>query len=122
MNKLYKQKRKIFFYPYYLYIFQNLSAEKLKNNKILKLGRCKYTLKYIRYYYQAQRGGVELRAGGAIAPLSFGIYLVKFWEFLEIHFSLFTVAPNKKLASAHPGLNHVHISELHHLYTYMIRL
>ena len=51
------KKGRFFFYPYYLYIFQNLSAEKLKNNKILRLGRCKYTLKYIRYYYQAQRGG-----------------------------------------------------------------
>ena len=39
------------------------------------------------------RGGGAGGAGGAIAPPSFGDLLSKFWEFLKIYFSLFTVAP-----------------------------
>ena len=46
--------------------------------------------------------GAELRLGGRGGFL-LKIYLVKFWEFLAIHFSLFTVAPHKKSASAHPA-------------------
>ena len=47
-------------------------------------------------------GGAELRLGGRGGFL-LKIYLVKFWEFLAIHFSLFTVAPHKKFASALPA-------------------
>ena len=46
--------------------------------------------------------GAELWGRGAF-PLSFRD-LFSFWEFLKIHFSLFTIAPHKKFASAHPGL------------------
>ena len=35
-------------------------------------------------------------------PHLFGIYLVNFGNYLKIRYSLFTVAPHKKFASAHP--------------------
>ena len=40
-------------------------------------------------------GGAELGGQGALAPPppSFGDLFSKFWEFLKIHFSLFTIAP-----------------------------
>ena len=44
-------------------------------------------------------------AGGlrALAPHLLGIYLINFGNFSKIRFSLFTVAPHKKFASAHPA-------------------
>jgi len=39
------------------------------------------------------RGGGAGGAGGSLAPPCFGDLFSKFWEFLKIHFSLFTIAP-----------------------------
>ena len=47
------------------------------------------------------RGG-RAAIGGQGGGFLLKIYLVKFWEFLAIHFLLFTVAPHKKFASALP--------------------
>ena len=45
------------------------------------------------------------RVGGRMgSPHHLGIYhsFSKFWEFFLNHFSLYTIAPHKKFASAHP--------------------
>ena len=47
----------------------------------------------------AELGGL---GGRALAPNLLEIYLVNFGNFLKIRFSLFTVAPHKKIVSAHP--------------------
>ena len=59
---------------------------------------------YVRTYVGmcVECRGAEL--GGSCSPLPcFGDLSSKFWEFLKIHFSLFTIAPLKKFVSANPG-------------------
>ena len=47
----------------------------------------------------------EIRGRSWGAPHLLGIYLVNFGNILKIRYSLFTIAPHKKFASAHPEKN-----------------
>ena len=57
---------------------------------------------YQTHTWVGHRQGAELEGGGALAHHLLGIYLVNFGNFLKICYLLFTVAPHKKFASAHP--------------------
>ena len=52
--------------------------------------------------YEKSSNIKERKEKGAGGRVLLGIYLVNLGNFLKIHFSLFTVAPHKKLGSAHP--------------------